>query len=104
MPAHTAQMSTEVPCYRCGYDVRAHPEDGKCPECEASVAESRRLAMIPLRPAWRDSDPRWRWRMLAGVWILVLLPLMDVLYVSGWAYRVAVPNVFHIPYTGGTLN
>ena len=67
--------SADLPCHRCGYDLRAHPPDGQCPECGASVAESRRLAAIPLRPAWRDSDPRWRRRILAGAWVLVLLPL-----------------------------
>ena len=64
-----------VPCHQCGYDVRSQPADGVCPECGASVAESIRLAVIPLRPAWRDSDPRWRRRILAGLWVLVLMPL-----------------------------
>ena len=85
-------------------DLRAQPGDGKCPECEASVAESRRWAAIPRRPAWRDSDPRWRRRMLAGVWILVLLPLMAALQTSGWAARVPVPNVFDSPGAARTLD
>ena len=79
MTAHTAEMSADLLCDRCGYDLRAHAHDAKCPECGAAVSESRRLAESPRRPAWRDSDPRWRRRMLAGAWILVLLPLMDVL-------------------------
>src|SRR5258707_3351024 len=79
MTTHRGEMSADLPCHICGYDLRAHPQDGKCPECGASVAESRRLAANPRRPAWRDSDPRWRRRMLAGVWILVLVPLMDLL-------------------------
>lgn len=94
MTADTAQKSPDLPCYRCGYDLRAHPADGKCPECEASVAESRRLAAIPFRPAWRGSDPRWRRRILAGVWLLVFLPLMDVLLASGWASSIPAPPVF----------
>jgi hypothetical protein len=32
--------------------------------------------------------------MLAGAWVLVLLPLMDALTMLGWAARVPVPNVF----------
>jgi hypothetical protein len=94
MAAYTAEMSADLSCHRCGYDLRAHPPDGKCPECEASVAESRRLAAIPRRPAWRDSDPRWRRRMLAGAWVLVLLPLMDALHEFGWADKIRVPAVF----------
>jgi hypothetical protein len=94
MTAHTGEISVDLPCHRCGYDLRAHPQDGQCPECGASVAESRRLAAIPIRPAWRDSDPRWRRRMLAGTWVLVLVPLMDALQAFGWASSVPVPNVF----------
>src|SRR5687768_7166083 len=104
MTAHTAQTSDELPCHRCGYDLRAQPPDGVCPECEASVAESRRWAAIPRRPAWRDSDPRWRRRVLAGAWVLVLLPLMDVLTASGWASSAPVPTVFDFRGTVRTLD
>jgi hypothetical protein len=104
MTAPIAEISADLPCHRCGYDLRAHPQDGKCPECNASVAESRQWAAIPRRPAWRNSDPRWRRRMLAGAWILVLLPLMDALETSGWASSVRVPNVFGFPGAIRTLD
>src|ERR1041385_1879799 len=94
MTTHIDEISVELPCRHCGYDLRAHPQDGKCPECGASVAESRRLAAIPRRPAWRDSDPRWRRRMLAGAWVLALVPLMDALVAFGWASRIPVPSFF----------
>jgi hypothetical protein len=94
MTSSVAENFAELPCHKCGYDLRAHPPDGKCPECGASVAEARKEAAIPSRPAWRDSDPRWRRRMLAGVWVLVLVPLMDVLVMSGWASSIPVPNIF----------
>jgi hypothetical protein len=97
MTNHASEMSAEFLCDWCGYDLRAHPLDGKCPECGASVAESKRLAANPRRPAWRDSDPRWRRRILAGVWLLVLLPLKDLLTGCGWASSVSVPNVFKFP-------
>jgi hypothetical protein len=97
-------MSVDLPCYRCGYDLRAHPPDGQCPECQASVAESRRVAAIPRRPRWRDSDPRWRRRMLAGVWLLVLLPLMNVMRASEWAASVPVPALFDYGVSFRTLD
>jgi hypothetical protein len=104
MTAHTDQTPVDLPCHVCGYDLRAHPPDGKCPECGTSLAESRRLAAIPRRPAWRDSDPRWRRRILAGVWLLVLVPLMDALKLSGWASRVPVPSFFDSRIAPGTLD
>ena len=102
MTAQTPEMSADLPCHRCGYDLRAHPQDAKCPECGESVAESRRLALIPRRPAWQDSDPRWRRRMLAGAWVLAFMPLIDVLQIFGWPSSVPVPTVF--PHAVGTLD
>jgi hypothetical protein len=90
----TAPAATPLSCHHCGYDLRAQSEDGKCPECGASVAESRRLAAIPRRPSWRDSDPRWRRRMLAGMWLLALLPFMEAVRESGWASELPVPALF----------
>jgi hypothetical protein len=104
MTAPAFEKSAELACHGCGYDLRAHPAEGKCPECGASVAESRRVAGIPRRPAWRDSDPRWRRRMLAGAWILVLVPLMDVLEAFEWASKVPVPRVFDFRGTVRTLD
>jgi hypothetical protein len=89
----TNETPAELPCHRCGYDLRAQPPDGICPECTASVAEARKAAAIPRRPAWGDSDPRWRRRILAGAWILVLLPLLDVLRTTGSAPHIPVPTV-----------
>lgn len=97
-------LSVELPCHMCGYDLRAHPPDGRCPECGESVAESRRVAAIPRRPAWRESDPAWRRRMLAGAWILVLVPLMEVLKAFGWASSLPVPRVFNYLETVHTLD
>jgi hypothetical protein len=88
-----AEAPTDIRCHACGYDLRAHPQDSNCPECGASIAESRRIAAIPRRPAWPDSDRRWRRRILAGVWLLALLPLSDALQAFGWADRITVPNV-----------
>jgi hypothetical protein len=85
-----------IPCHACGYDVRAQSPGGVCPECNASVAESIRLAPIPRRPAWRDSDPRWRRRMLAGVWLLLLLPLFATLRTLKLDARIPVPTFFKV--------
>jgi hypothetical protein len=104
MSAPTAPTSADLPCHGCGYDLRAHPPEGQCPECRASVAEARRVAAVPRRPAWRDSDPRWRRRILAGAWVLVLLPLVDVLRALGWASSVPVPTVFGASSSVRTLD
>jgi hypothetical protein len=83
-----------LPCAECGYDLRAQPREGVCPECETPVEKAIELAAVPVRPAWHDSDPRWHRRMLAGAWVLVLVPLVAALQAFGLASRVPVP----VPY------
>jgi hypothetical protein len=95
-------MSADLLCHRYGYNLRAHRQDAKCPECGEPVAESQRQALIPRRPAWRDSDPRWRRRMLVGVWVLAFMPFIDVLQSFGWISSVPVPSIFH--HTPRTLD
>lgn len=94
MATEAAPTSPELPCHACGFDLRAHPPDGTCPECGASVAEARRVAAIPRRPRWRDADPRWRRRLVAGLWILVLLPLVDASFTLNWAAHVPARAAF----------
>jgi hypothetical protein len=95
---------TDLTCHRCEYDLRAQPSDGTCPECGASVAESRRVWAIAPWPAWHERDPRWRRRMVAGAWVLTLLPLMALLRATGWAEDVEVPSLLNIPNATRTLD
>ncbi|GEM_PF-6267281 len=62
------EAKTEGPvlptCIVCGYDLRAQPAEGRCPECGAEVERS-------LHGYWlRYSDQRWVGTMLRGLdWI-----------------------------------
>jgi hypothetical protein len=85
--------SLDLNCHVCGYDLRAHSEAAVCPECGTAVSKSREVAAVPIRPAWRDSDPRWRRRMLLGVWLIVLMPTMRVLHEFGITDHIPVPSV-----------
>ena len=85
---------TALPCAGCGYDLRAQPREGICPECAAPVQKAIELAAIPVRPAWRDSDPRWRRRMIAGAWIMVLIPLVQLALLARLTER--IPVAFYV--------
>ena len=87
-------MENTLTCHRCDYDLREHVDADVCPECEASVTESKRIAAIPIRPAWRDSDPRWRRRVLFGIWILVLLQVLLWFEWNGWFSHIPVPSIW----------
>ena len=97
------QDAAALPCASCGYDLRAQPPDGVCPECGEPVAKAIRLAAIPIRPAWADSDPRWRRRMLAGAWLLTLVPLVEVLRWSGWSDVPLFPDFYEPQFMWETL-
>lgn len=58
-------VDADLPCARCGYDLRAQPRDGTCPECGAPVADA--LAN-PLRVA----DAKRVEAVRFGLWCAVL--------------------------------
>ena len=68
------------------------------------MAESRRLGAIAQWPAWHERDPRWRRRIVAGAWVLVLLPLMALLRAMGWAADIQVPSLLNTPNATRTLD
>lgn len=69
-------VGDDLPCYRCGYNVRGLASDGRCPECAASVGETlhRRAAttlaggFLPLEM----SDPRWVRRLATACTLLLI--------------------------------
>ena len=88
-----------VLCLRCGYDLRATPAEGNCPECNTPVSESVAFAAIPVRPAWKDSDPRWRRRIVAGLWVIVLMPLLPLANELGLVEKIKTPALYGVEAT-----
>ena len=73
-----ALVDDALTCHRCGYDLREHVKAAVCPECAADVAASKQVHALPLRPDWADSDPAWRRRIVAGLWVLLLFAVAAV--------------------------
>ena len=75
MPDPPADAELALKCAACGYDLRGLPDDGRCPECGAAVAESRQAVSL------FRADPRWLRRLELGAWLcpLSLLGLLAAL-------------------------
>ncbi len=54
---------SSFPCPRCGYDLRAHPDQTRCPECGGSVTQSFVLGNIS----------RWVDMSLLDLWSIAIL-------------------------------
>jgi len=60
------RIAGDVPCAKCGYNLRGQPADALCPECGAHVSDA-------LDPRFlRFADPAWiKTAMEALVWMIV---------------------------------
>ena len=58
------RLDQDLPCLKCGYNLRTLRDDAQCPECGASVHESARLAWLC------QHDPPWLRRLARStIWI-----------------------------------
>jgi hypothetical protein len=58
-------VAAEMPCRKCGYNLRGLPAAGLCPECGAAVALSIHGDLL------RFSDPAWLRRLQGGVRLIL---------------------------------
>ena len=82
------RIDQDLPCLKCGYNLRTLRDDGQCPECGASVHESARLA-------WLCQHDRVWLRKLAGstVWIGIAM----ICFVSFLSVGLLLAVSYHPP-------
>lgn len=66
MPAAPFTVAEDIPCRRCGYNLRGLQSTGQCPECGAEVALS------VLGDRLRFSDPQWVAKVGRGCRLIIL--------------------------------
>src|SRR5687768_11394978 len=90
---HNPELDRDVPCAKCGYNLRGLTRDRLCPECAEPVAGSvirdevaHAGGVVPLV----EADPRWLRGLAFGCGLIVLAALFDfamyVLAMSGSSY------------------
>jgi len=76
------RIDHDLPCLKCGYNLRTLLDDGQCPECGTSIHESARLAWLC------QHDPVWLRRLgRSTVWIgiaMVCVALILSLSLLAW--------------------
>ena len=75
------RLIEDVPCRRCGYNLRSLPADGKCPECGSAVAISIHGFYLRFAP------PEWVRRLALGAKLLVTAAVTAV---GGWVVMLAI--------------
>lgn len=78
-----APLDRDVPCQRCGYNLRGLPRSGRCPECGMPVEMSLNGDML------RYADPQWlsalvRGARMARISIYGLIASIPLLLVGWW--------------------
>lgn len=61
----TGRIGIDLPCKRCGYNLRTLLPDGRCPECETAVGRAMHGDYL------KFADPTWVQKLASGInWII----------------------------------
>lgn len=70
-------VAADMPCRRCGYNLRGLPRTGQCPECSASIERSLRGNILDVAdPAYLHRLRRGATLVEVSILTLVALPLI----------------------------
>lgn len=102
-----AQIEHDLPCRRCGYNLRGLNEDGGCPECGAPVWRSLLNDEIDhCYPGWIQILVRGLNFVLAGIAIeivsAIVLYVLQVLIYARVPYEDILSLVLSLPLLAGT--
>jgi hypothetical protein len=95
----TGTVKSDIPCRKCGYNLRGLNSLGRCPECGTPVGLSVQGDLL------RFADPNWLMTLRKGVnFILIgLLVTVIVVFVAGLLQRVLPPVVVQTLALGASV-
>jgi hypothetical protein len=88
VPVAMGQVSEDLPCLKCGYNLRGLPLDGRCPECGTAIGRST------YGNALRFSEPAWvrqlaggaRWILWGNLYVVAAAFLAQIALLGGMSY------------------
>src|SRR6185436_14704958 len=73
----TLTLDQNLPCLRCGYNLRTLPADSRCPECSTPISSSLNPNLL------RYADPTWTRVLALSLSLLLLACAIQLLYTLG---------------------
>jgi hypothetical protein len=68
------QVEENLPCLRCGYNLRTLSPDSRCPECSTPIALSRDPSLL------RYADPAWTYGLRVALGLMIFSASIQVAY------------------------
>src|SRR5688572_1575750 len=70
-------VNSDLPCHKCGYNLRGLALDGRCPECGTPVGTSARGELL------RYADPAWVAKLVRGLRLILWGVLAAIVAAAG---------------------
>ncbi|HEX3357094.1 MAG TPA: hypothetical protein VHS31_09000, partial [Tepidisphaeraceae bacterium] len=80
----SGNVSSDLPCRKCAYNLRGLPSGGRCPECGTAVGFSVQGDLLRFcDPDWVDTLRNGAVCMLSGIGVIVLAVILNAVISAG---------------------
>jgi hypothetical protein len=87
-----ATVAADLPCLRCGYNLRGQPTDAPCPECGLAAHRS-----LLAGAALADCPPRWVATVAAGAAVTAVAYLGPIVFTVAMNAETAIRQSWYAP-------
>src|SRR5258705_2195778 len=73
VPTPLTSLDQNIPCLRCGYNLRTLRTDARCPECSTLIASSLDASLL------RYADPSWTGVLALSMGLMLLSATFEII-------------------------